>query len=445
MLIWYNEEVGDSFRYFAVDSRLMPVSYQNTGIFYAPVVLSDNRVEDFIEIVAIYQGNQITLDQAAALPPEERAQLQYQLVWKRSFYESMFYRTFMGYSGFDQGPEFTDKGIPFVSGDLAQSPPMPAWNMTNWRVVHRTIHWNPADAQNISKFPRDWKAISHDDAIYYKDNEIGTLDDAIRTISSGVIYIKWYAGAWINGTVTTEAGKPVPGATITVHDDYRSLSGYFGPDFVGVPHGTTTTDENGRYSILAPFGNVTLVATNGGSMNYLLLHERNQLNKTNILIPESAAMRQGEYNFTVDMTVPSASQQGILFADADGDGIYDPTVDMPLDNATMTLKGQRGLNVTYQITTYPDGHFNLQDAIPGDYTVSVVHRGHTIGDAGGIPLFPGENKIEDLPIPFSKISGTISLRDGGSVEGTEVIARDLETNVTVTTEADLGGEYSFDG
>src|SRR5207247_2625004 len=30
--------------YFAVDSRLFPISVQNTGIFYAPVKLSDHRI-----------------------------------------------------------------------------------------------------------------------------------------------------------------------------------------------------------------------------------------------------------------------------------------------------------------------------------------------------------------------------------------------------------------
>jgi hypothetical protein len=444
MILWYNDNVGDSFRYFAVDSRLMPVSYQNTGIFYAPIVLSDNRVEDFIEIVAIYQGNQITLDQAAALPATERAQLQYQLVWKRQFYESMFYRTFMGYSGFDQGPEFTDKGIPFVSGDLAQSTPMPAWNQTNWRVVHRTIHWNPADAENITNHPRDWEAVSYDDAVYYKDNEIGVIDDAIRSISSGVIYIKWYAGAWINGTVTTESGKPVPGATVTVHDDYRFLGGYMGPTFMGIPHGTTQTDDQGRYSILAPFGNTTVVASNGGSMDYTLLHEKNLLNQTNIFIPESAAMRQGEYNFTVDMTVPTSQQDGILFADANTDAVFDPDVDEALDNATMIIKGKQGLNITYNITTYPDGYFQIKDALPGDYDVTVVHEGHTIVDAGLVTLWPGEGKTEDISIPYSIISGQITRQDGEDVDGTEVTARDLETNVTTTTEANPAGLYAFE-
>ena len=444
MLLWYYENLGESFRYFAVDSRLMPVSYQNTGIFYAPIVLSDNRVDDYIEIYAVYQGNQITLDQAATLTAEERANLQYTLVWKRPFYESMFYRTFIGYSGYDQGPDYADAGIPFVSGDLAQSTPLPAWNMTNWQVAHRTIHWNPANASEISKHPRDWEAISYDDAVYYNDNEMGVIDDAIRTISSGVVYIKWYAGAWINGTVRTETGKPVPGATITVHDGYRFLGGYMGPDFKGIPHGTTQTDDEGRFSILAPAGNVTVVASNGGNMDYVNLHEKNMLNSTNIFIPDSAAMRQGEYNFTVDMLVPTSQQEGVLFADSNGDGAYQDDEDMALENATLTVKGQRGLNVTYTLKTAPDGYFQLKDALPGDYLVSMEYEGHSISDVGAIVLSPGEKKEQDVNIPFSSIVGTITRRDGKEVEGTEVTVRNLQTNVTSTAEARTDGAYQFD-
>lgn len=444
MLLWFYNNLGESFRYFAVDSRLMPVSYQNTGIFYAPIVLSDNRVEDYIEIYAVYQGNQITLDQAAALPAEERANLQYTLVWKRPFYESMFYRTFIGYSGYDQGPDFSDAGIPFVSGDLAQSTPLPAWNMSNWQVAHRTIHWNPADAENISKHPRDWEAISYDDAVHYKEAEKGVIDDAIRTISSGVVYIRWYAGAWINGTVRTESGKPVPGATVTVHDGYRFLGGYMGPDFKGIPHGTTQTDDQGRYSIMAPAGNVTVVASNGGSMDYLNLHEKNLLNSTNIFIPDSAAMRQGEYNFTVDMLVPTSQQEGVLFADSDGNAQYDPEVDQALANATMTVKGQRGLNVTYTLRTRPDGYFLLKDALPGDYVVSMEYEDHSIADVGAIILSPGQKKEDNVNVPFSSIVGTLTRRDGKEVEGTEVTVRNLQTNVTLTAEARPDGAYQFD-
>src|SRR6266576_4081324 len=38
------DATGWDIGYFAVDSRLFPIGVQNTGIFYAPVKLSDHRV-----------------------------------------------------------------------------------------------------------------------------------------------------------------------------------------------------------------------------------------------------------------------------------------------------------------------------------------------------------------------------------------------------------------
>jgi dolichyl-diphosphooligosaccharide--protein glycosyltransferase len=44
------EEATDlSLRYFAIDSRLFPFGPQNTGIYYAPLKLSDHRINDFNE------------------------------------------------------------------------------------------------------------------------------------------------------------------------------------------------------------------------------------------------------------------------------------------------------------------------------------------------------------------------------------------------------------
>jgi len=444
MLLWYGKVVGDQFRYFAVDSRLMPTSYQNTGIFYAPITLSDSRIEDYIEIVAIYNGNQITLEQASELPSAERANLQYQLVWKRPFFDSMFYRTFIGYSGYDMGPDFTDNGIPYVSGDLAQYPPQYAWNQTHWAPVSHTIHWNPYDSENVSQHQRDWEILSWDEGVARKQADEGVVDDAIRSISQGVVYVKWYAGAWVNGTITTETGDPIPGATITVHDGFRFLGEYMGPDYVGVPHGTTTTDENGRYSILAPFGNVTVVASNGGGLDYLTLHERNLLNQTNLFISDDASMRIGEYNFTADMTVPIAYQSGILFLDSDQNGQYDEDLDESMGNARMFLEGTKGLNTTINLTTYANGFYEFKNALPGEYEVTVYHDDHEIERAGMITLGPGDVLEEDLPIAFSEISGSITRRDGEDVEGTEMLVRYLENNETVEREADAQGNYNFD-
>jgi asparagine N-glycosylation enzyme membrane subunit Stt3 len=445
MLLWFRNTLGDEYRYFAVDSRLMPLSYQNTGIFYAPITLSDNRVDEFIEVVGIYNGNQITLEQASTLSATERQSLTYQLVWKKPFYDSMFYRTFIGYSGYDQGPDFKDAGIPLISGDLANSLPLPGWNMTHWRVVHRTIHWNPWNESTVKDHTLDWQTISEEQALQYAAEKKGSIDEVLRTIGNGVIYLKYYAGAYINGTVTTETGEPISGALVTVYDDYRYFHDYYaGADFVGIPHGTTYTDAQGRYSILAPFGNVTVVASSGGSLEYTYLREKNVLNRTNVLVTDDQAMRVGQYNLTVDLLVPIAHLNGTVYQDLNTNNKRDPKTDKMMGNATLLLTGNRGLNKTYAIPTGLDGFFELPSILPGEYNVSVVYEGHRVGNYTTLTLAANETKSSDLAVPLGKVVGTLSRKDGKAVEGTVLTARDLQNNQTRTVEAAKDGAYAFD-
>ena len=444
-LLWFRQTIGKEFRYFAVDSRLMPLSYSNTGIFYAPITLSDNRVDEYIEVVAVYNGNEITLEQAASLPASQRTNLQYKLVWKRPFYESMFYRAFMGYSGYDRGPDFKDAGIPLVTGDLQSSVPLPGWNMTHWRVVHRTVHWNPWNESTVSEHSFDWKSISEEDAARYTAEKEGTVDELLRTIGDGVMYLKYYAGAWVNGTVTTETGEPVPGALITVHDDFRFYHSYYGgPDFVGIPHGTARTDDQGRYSILAPFGNVTVVASNGGDLDYTYLHEKYILNSTSVLITDDQAMRVGDYNLTADLLVPASRLNGTLYIDSNGDSKHTDAGDEELGNATLTLRGKSGLNRNYTLETFKDGFFQLFDMLPGAYDVSATYNGHTVANFTEVTLGANASLVQDLAMPQGAITGTLTRKDGTAVKGTELLARDLQNNRTSTTQADAVGAYKFD-
>src|SRR5207247_292923 len=90
--------------YFAVDSRLFPISVQNTGIFYAPVKLSDHRILqlpdgrilpiEFFQIFATTnRASNIPIQFVGAGDTIQSQTIQY----KPAFYNSMFYRSYVGY------------------------------------------------------------------------------------------------------------------------------------------------------------------------------------------------------------------------------------------------------------------------------------------------------------------------------------------------------------
>ena len=84
----------------------MPYSAQNTGIMYAPVTLADYDISSFIEVQAVLSNGQtLPFDEAIeVLEGDPNVQVTDQrLVYKDKFLNSMFFRSFIGWSGPDIG------------------------------------------------------------------------------------------------------------------------------------------------------------------------------------------------------------------------------------------------------------------------------------------------------------------------------------------------------
>src|SRR5439155_629969 len=56
----------------------------------------------------------------------------------------------------------TDTGVPGFSQALRADPPVPAWNLTHWRVVYRTAYYNPFP--DPSNHTGAWQAMNYDQA-----------------------------------------------------------------------------------------------------------------------------------------------------------------------------------------------------------------------------------------------------------------------------------------
>src|SRR4030067_704967 len=83
---------------------------------------------------------------------------------------------------------------------------------------------------------------------------------------------------------------PVPGVRVTVTDE------------LNVPHHVATTDAQGRYSVLVPFGDVTITFTTG-TVDKRTLLGASTLRAVSLTVSDAAAMREN--------------------VDADGDGTWD--------------------------------------------------------------------------------------------------------------------------
>ena len=421
---------GWNIGYFAVDSRLFPISASNTGIFYAPVKLSDHRVLnlpdgrvlpiDFFQIFANTQNAQ-NIPLQLVQPGDQVSSTT--IVYQPAFYNSMFYRAYIGYAPKDLNS--TDTGIPGFSTALRANPPVPAWNLTHWRVVYRTAYYNPfTDPANHTTA---WQAMNYDQA-QKRQSQIaaGTIKgvaDLITqsTVGNGVIFLRYYDGAWVNGTVWAGA-QPLPGVRITVTDE------------LGTPHYVTQTDANGHYSAIVPFGNVTITASVGAVTRTTLIGA-NTLASVRIPVTLDQAMRVPadangdgvpDWIMTRDLQVTPHPARGTVYFDLNRDGSFG-TGDQPAPGAAVTLT-DADFAYNRRTTSANDGTYAIADLPVGVYIATVATAGRTTSVA--TVSIATTDATHDISVPFVEVHGFTQSDAGGSVPSADITFRD-ETNSTV--------------
>jgi len=434
---------GWNIRYFMVDSRMFPSSGQNTGIFYAPAKLADRRMKDsspidFFDVQAVTStGLTIAFENLTA----QDTVVDYQIIYKDMFYSSMFYRAFSGYTGVDVG--LTNDGIPGLSGSVSQYPAMPGWNLTHFIQVYRTAYYNPFPAAELSEHRDAWTAMSYDDAEALKaainaGNATGVVDDSAYTFyGAGASFLEYYKGAYVNGTLTTEQGYPVGGIRVTMQDKY------------GIPHGTTLTDANGQYSLLAPPGTDILTFSSGDAKNPNLVGTT-VIKKMILNITDDQSMRVHQdlnndgildYILTKDFAMKGTVIKGTIFWDVDLDSNYTEGTDQ-LFVGSQTVAREQFTNRTVDLNT-SNGTFEYA-LPPGRYDFNVLVNNAVMSMGQDVNATAGGQATVKLPIEPGTVKGTASYPNGSAAANTTLRMLDLDVNFAYSTTTNSTGGYSFD-
>ncbi|MEM4292836.1 MAG: carboxypeptidase regulatory-like domain-containing protein [Thermoplasmata archaeon] len=432
------EITGNRIYYFAVDARLFPFSGTNTGIFYAPAKLSDQRMKgrgesvpyDFYNLKAISEyGGEYELDE---VPAGVRI-VNYKIEYKDMFYNSLLYRIYVGYSGKDLG---MGDGIPALTSGFENYQRMPGWNMTHFRVVYLTAYWNPyKDYQNHSDA---WRAINYDEAYQKQLKDEGVVDLNSRTsIGQSVAIIKYFPGAYFNGTLKLPDGKPAKGFRVTVQDEY------------GIPHMSVITGDDGKYNLILPFGNISILVTTGGELNKQSMTERIQVARLTLNVSQEAAYRKNvdrdrdgvwDYIINRNIEISPATIKGTVYWDQDSSGSYTSSSDRVIPNAKVVLV-RNETDETYNVTTDASGTYIINNIPPGSYNISaIVGSYQTIQQS--TEGKPNEEVTLDIGIQPGKIEGNVSLGDT-KMGNVTVVLRAENGNISMSTTNE-SGEFNFE-
>lgn len=441
------DATGWSIRYFMADSRMMPLDGQSTGIFYAPAKLSDRRMDgstptDFYEIRAVLDtGAEVELDKVKATD----VVVQYKLLYEDMFWDSMFYRAFVGYSASDIGLANSGGvvGWRYASdSQIANLDSMPGWNLTHFKLVYRTAYYNPYPLAELSQHRDAWRAISYEEGLALNEKisageTQGYVDDSPSSYyTAGAVFLKYYPGAIISGTLTTTEGDPVVGMHVTVVDEY------------GIPHQIVDTDEEGKYSVIAPAGNITIAFTTGSTRNQNL-QGTTSVTKLELAISEDQAMRlpydsdgDGSLDYLIkkDLTISGVNVDGDIFWDEDAEGNYSSATDeLILGAAVYAEDTTTGRSYTLEA---PAGSL-AATLPPGQYDISVGVYGRSLFIAEEVNITYGETSTLNIPIVPAVYDGYLFNDNGSHAVGVEMSLTDFESGYVMTNVTDSTGHFEF--
>ncbi len=423
------DETGYNIQYVTIDHNLFPISGTDPGIFYAPEYLTDHLSythQGEIVPYPYYQIYAITSNATYQLnkTPSTAVVTGYNIAYCPEFYNSTIYRFTVGYPPSVVG---SSQGIPGLTVNKTTAPIMPAWNMSNFEIVYANVPWNPYT--NYQNHTNAFKLIPIQTAYQYKEEHYGTsiLLPTLGSIQGAYDpIVAYYPGAIVSGTVTTPNGQPVPGAHVTLFDQY------------GIPHDVTTTNSNGQYSLIAVPGNDSIYVTEG-RLNSQYLIGPSDLNNTNITVTQAQAERLVSansvggipgYKITENFIAKSGNLTGnlkFIFKYTTND-----TKTVSAGNGTLKFTSREG-GAEYTVNVV-NGNYSLGYAVPATYNVSYLSDGKCYENFTSVSVNSGSTSKNNLEIKMDRIQ--LSVFTGNyPLNGAKTFAVSPQFNATSVTNS----------
>ncbi|MGI0071044.1 MAG: carboxypeptidase regulatory-like domain-containing protein [Thermoplasmata archaeon] len=420
---------GWSIRYDLTDSRLIPFSGTNTGIYYAPADLT-GRVINSAGLPSTYFNVTVLGSDGNYYPlggvPADVSAVDYYVNYFAPFYDSMIYRTYFGYNGTDIG---LSNGIPGLEGEVGSYPIEPGWMLQHFEVVYKTAYYCPSAAEAISN-PECYSAMNQPQALH-----LANVTGGVANTSAGMYFgggesmLAYYPGETLLGDLQLPSGAPVSGADVTVFDQW------------GIPHESVTTASDGSFSLVLPPGNDTLNFT-AGTPGGLLQQGSTVLKSVKLTVPNALGYSLRAPTISQVFTLAGGSASGFVYLNIENSTAYVPPSDLLAPGAQVVLWGSSN-QTKLTATADASGAFELANVPPGVYNYNVLYGGNNLTQSP-LTIQPGSPTNATVGLVPGSVHGAVLDPTGAPVAGALVTLAGPSGTVRTNTSG-AGGNYTVAG
>jgi len=290
------------------------------------------------------------------------------------------------------------------------------------------------------------------------------------TGKAAVVIAKYYAGARLNGSIWLNNSKI--DATVAVMKNLTYYEGAEQPiehdSFKYVASsGEGATDE---FSVIAGADVYLQISKNLGEMIFTIKNVTfdGPPGTEYAPITDDDAMRRPGSNYEryLNITILPAKLSGVVYNDKDGDGVYNSSIDEPLENVAVELFeikriqdgqiDQQGEKITVQ--TDENGSYSVSGLVPGIYRITTYDEDGYIIHMSELFLYEGEKTYNIINPELGDIEGIVYYDENldgkytpgeekNSAEVTLSYITDIQTGATMevdTVITDDEGFYRFE-
>ncbi len=378
----YDEQIFNIFAFLGDKSNILTALRTAGKQFFNPE-------DDFIQI--IYTGYMVNTDRTPGaegqwtakelndMPVEERNRVAITgttTTYKEDYFNTMFYKTYIGTPA--QQDSSGNYQIPTQQ--------IPCYTMRHFVPVY------------ISPYP------------YYGEGR------------SAVVIAKYYEGAFFNGSISCN-NSPMSFVTVVVLDEF------------GFPHDNVATDEAGRFNLIAPAGNITLLFSYANDVFLKQIKFNSTDNLLYAPVTEEEATRHSlNYSRVFNLTVNMSTLEGFVYQDTNDNESYEPSIDAPLSGITIQLEDMYFGRDVAPVVTDENGHYVFTNLYPSKYTISAIENGYTLLEEEEINVEPDYNSYNISKPKLAAVKGIVYFdanEDKTHTSGEEV--SDVRVQLTYTT------------